>query len=168
MFFGKNDSKKDNNPKFKVTKLAHCMSFGPTSMLVYLRISTILKFYEYSSCINKFNIEGCSIWWKEVKKVLHFTFLVIKGTCCSHESWHFTRMDNNILCLSFYIIESINEGGWLWGKHKPMFLGILYKTNIDVNLFQIFSHVIIFLTIKSLVGENWTFRGLHFFQLKAT
>ncbi len=115
----------------------------------------------------KFNIEGFSIWF-QVKKVLHFTFLVIRGTCCSHESWHFTRMDNNILCLSFYIIESINEGGWLWGKHKTMFSGILYKIDIDVNLFQIFSHPIIFLTIKSLVGENWTFRGLHFFQLETT
>jgi hypothetical protein len=96
---------------------------SPTSMLVYLGASTIFKFYKNLSGINKLNMEGFSIWWYEVKKVLHFTFLVIRGTCYSHESGHLTRMDNNILCLSFYIIQSINEGDWLWGKPKAMFPG---------------------------------------------
>jgi hypothetical protein len=168
MFFGKNDPKKDNNPKCKVNTLIHYMSFGPTSRLVYLGTSTILKFYENLSCTNKFNLEGFSIWWNEVNKVLHLTFLVIRGTCCSHESWHLTRMDNNILCLNFYIIKSINEGGWLWGKIKQCFWEFLYKTDIDVNLFKIFSHAIVFFTIKSLVRKNWTFKGLQFFQLEAT
>jgi len=37
---------------------------------------------------------------------------------------------------------------------KQCFQEFLYKTDIDVNLFQIFSHAIIFFTIKSLVREN--------------
>jgi len=85
-----------------------------TSLLVYLETSITFEFFETLDYIDKLNIGGFSIWWKVVKKVFHFTFLVIKDTCCPCGSSQLTRKDNNILCLNFYIIKNISEGDQLW------------------------------------------------------
>ncbi len=55
------------------------------------------------------------------------------------------------------------------GKNiKLCFWEFCTKLTLMSICFKIFSHAIIFLTIKSLVGENWTFKGLHFFQFTTT
>jgi hypothetical protein len=123
----------------------------------------ILKFYKNLGCINTFNIKCFLVWWEEVKKVLHLTFLVIRGILCSHGSWHLTKRENNILCLSFHTIENINEGGQLlkmplafWSKVLKIFCTKLTLMSI---WFQMSSHVDVFFTIWSLVKKRWTFKG---------
>lgn len=129
-----------------------------TSLLVYLEMSMTLEFFETLNYIDKLNIRGFSIWWKLVKKVFHFTFLVIKDTCCSCGSSQLTRKDNNILCLSSYIIKNINKGDQLWKmpltfKIKP-FESFCTKLTLIAFWFYTCLCVVVFFTIWFLV-KGW-------------
>lgn len=108
-----------------------------TSMSIHLGASVILEFHENLICTNKLNIEGFLISWEEVKKVLHLTFLVIRGTHCSHGSWYFTRKDNTFYAWALYhrkhkwkrlVVENA------FGILKQSFKKFLYKIDIGVNL----------------------------------